>query len=252
MEDKKEELKKTNNGLGPGFMVILVVLFLIGIGLGFAAAKVIDLDVKEEPKEVEKEKKEDKKNLELSSDVKTKLERFVNAGSTYMVGGYSIIDDFKGGVTTVSKDTKIWMAFYNVYYVDKKGERNVKVSADEKSKITGQKPADIEPVDIIKISDFENEYEALFGEKAEYTLEDMEVCPLPKGTNKEADKFYLFHDCGGTTNIAYTSEITEYDSDFDYYYVHQVSKYKGEGTNEENKLVWKFDKDLKFVSTEKE
>ena len=61
MEDKKEEVKKTNNGLGPGFMVILVVLFLIGIGLGFAAAKVIDLDVKEETKEVEKDKKKEEK-----------------------------------------------------------------------------------------------------------------------------------------------------------------------------------------------
>ena len=72
MEKEKEEVldeekKSKNNGLGPGFMVILVVLFLIGIGLGFAAAKVIDLDVKEDSKEVEKDKKEEKKE-KLSLD----------------------------------------------------------------------------------------------------------------------------------------------------------------------------------------
>ena len=62
------EEKKNKKGLGPGFMVILVVLFLVGGVLGFAASKLLDEPVKKdnteekEKKEAKKEKTEEKKN----------------------------------------------------------------------------------------------------------------------------------------------------------------------------------------------
>ena len=103
MEDKKE-IKKTNNGLGPGFMVILVVLFLVGVGLGFAGAKIINLDT-EVPKEVEKEKKEEKetKKEEVKEEKKNTVETRSCVG-TYSGQG-AVLQDAQTGKNTMGTIT---------------------------------------------------------------------------------------------------------------------------------------------------
>lgn len=260
MEENKNEViygapKKSNGGL----VVVIVLLLLIVLGLGgfifvnkdklFNSNKTTDSGNEEV---VEKGK-----NLKLDTATKTKLERFVKAGTFTNPGGTNTIDYFKDGVTSITKMMKLKMAFINSYLIDKKGQRGVTLTEEERNAISGIKPDANETVSVLDKKDLDNEYKTLFGENPEYTYEEISGfktlgCPAPLGWDATTGKLYLYSRCGGTSAHEYSSEITSYDSDTDYYYVHQVSKYVNSEETIEYKLVWKFDKDLKFVSTEKE
>ena len=92
MEEEKveilEEEKNKKNNIGPGFMVILVVLFLVGGVLGFAASKLIDEPVKKDNTE-EKEKKENKKEEKEKSVTFTdeELNKYVSYISVTSLSG---------------------------------------------------------------------------------------------------------------------------------------------------------------------
>ena len=107
---------------------------------------------------------------------------------------------------------------------------------------------------IIKISDFDNAYKTFFNEEPDYTFKEIEFlgCPSPWGMNKELDKFYLFHRCGGVSESSYEPKITSFDTDGKFYLVHQQVK-SAYGREVDNfNLLWRFNKDLNFVSTERE
>ena len=116
MEEEKKEIQKTKNGFGPGFMVILVVLFLIGIGLGFAASKILDEPVKKDNTE-EKEKKETKKE-----ETTTKIEEKKNTVETRScVGVYS-------GQGAISQDAQTGKNTMGTITVDLKDDGTYKIT----------------------------------------------------------------------------------------------------------------------------
>lgn len=137
-------------------------------------------------------------------------------------------------------------------YVLTKDEINMMDAVDgikNDSTIIGEK------VTILKVSDFDSTYKDFFHEEANYSIDDLSKlgCPRVQGINKDLDKIYLFSRCGGTTVMSYNTSITSYDFDGENYLIYQKAELFNNATNsleESYRLLWKFDKDLKFVSTE--
>ncbi len=78
-------------------------------------------------------------------------------------------------------------------------------------------------------------------------------CPSAQGMSRESDSIYLFSRCGGTTVMSYNTSITSYKFDGDNYLVYQKCELYDNASDtveESYNLLWKFDKNLKFISTE--
>ena len=106
------EEKKNKKGLGPGFMVILVVLFLVGGVLGFAASKLLDEPVKESNTE-EKEKKEEKKepvvtNYAVTDEKVANLIKNIDVGALENCNGF---EDYANDKKVESKDVSSLKAY---------------------------------------------------------------------------------------------------------------------------------------------
>ena len=247
-----EENKQKNNA---GLLIIIASLIVVCIGLcGFIFMNRNNLFNTNKPKENKTEEKE-KKNLELTDDVKTKLNRFVEVGSEDSYGSVQTAPFFYNGKSEILESEKLIMAYVDAVKISKKTEYRV-LTEEEIQNIDGLKPETNEKVTILKVSDFEQSYKDLFDEDGDYKkLKDLGVkigCPAPLGMDANAGNMYLYSRCGGTTNVKYSKEITSYDSDTEYYYVHQTMKYESQEETKEYKVVWKFDKNIKFISTEKE
>ena len=248
-----EENKKSGK---TGLVVIIIILLLVICGMGaFLFINKEKLFSKEITKNetVEKTTKEIK-NLELTDEVKTKLERFTEIAVTPNVG-YGTMDYFINGVNSIDTKTKQKMTHIAIYK-DGKVTKDLTLSDEEASTLEGIKPEKNEIVDIVKVSDYKATYKDLFKEEANIDISELELtgCPFPGAINKEQDKLYYYHRCGGTSATTYDIKVTSIDSDKDYYYVHQEIVENNLATNETKttKLLWKFDEDLKFISSEKE
>ena len=183
-EEKKVEPPKTKNGFGPGFMVILLVLFFIGIGLGFAASKLLDEPVKEgttEEKE-SKEKKEEKKKDEVkeeelnvdSEPVTSLFENITNANTKYC-GYYGLFTNKKTTANDISMEDRS-LIMVNLLY---------KKLGDTEGKTYTKKEID-------------NLYKQLFGTNVSIQHGNVKSCPsLTYDSTKET---YTVgeHACGGT------------------------------------------------------
>lgn len=254
LEENKvvEEKKKGNKGL----IVVIVLLLLICCGLGgFIFVNKDKIFAKDEEK-AEKEEVKEKVNLELTDSIKEKLERFVLIGSNYDVGNTNTtLNHFIEGVTEIPKDVKLKMA-RNAVYKYGNVKQNEVLSGVDATNISGVQPDNGEIIDIVTKDEFNKRYKELFGEDAIYELEDLKYagCPAPLAINTSTGEMYLFHRCGGSGATSYDIKITSYDSDTEYYYVHEELVKTDLTTNqtENTKLLWTFDKDLKFIKTEKE
>lgn len=248
-------------------IVIIVVLLLLCVGMGtFIFINKDKLLLKESPKTKEENP------VVITDEIKSKLERFINAASHFNDDEIVTATYFNKGVTNISKQMKLKMVYNDV--VDLNGKdlagKYEEITDDELSGIqTSSSSGGTEmwkyvglPIGSIKISDFDNIYKQFFNEEAKYTIDELIDlgCPFPVGINKEYDKIYLSDRCGGTVYgdaaPAYSHTIVSYDVINNNYVVEQIAKDKlmyNNGAVETLKtynIVWTFDKNLNFISTE--
>ena len=189
-----------------------------------------------------------------------KLSRFIQAASFHSDTGYSsTAEAFYNGTTSIDNDIKFKMTMNVIYKIDHNYKSDVILSNEEISKMKRVFNDDIsgEAVDIVKISDFNKVYEELFHEKTNYSIDTIKniSCPSPWGYNGELDRLYLFYRCDGNAYSEYDSNINSIEEDNNYYYVHQEGSFKIDREVSdiiEYKILWKFDKDLNFISTSRE
>ena len=196
MEEEKveilEEEKNKKNNIGPGFMVILVVLFLVGGVLGFAASKLIDEPVKKDNTE-EKEKKESKKEEKEKSVTFTdeELNKYVSYISVTSLSGpaAAIFDTDSLDATKLSTKEKISYIADLVF-----------------SKATSS--ADYQ-YSIIAESDVKAAVEEVYG-PGTYERTTFNV-GCGDYTYKESDgKFYSKTGCGGTSAVSVSNIVIDY------------------------------------------
>lgn len=239
---------KNNNLMIKAF--ILLFIFIIGmIGYVCYYRGVFDNTTNEDVEESSKEK-----------NVKEYLNRFISAASIYSDTGYSsTAQAFYNGTNNIDSDIKYKMTYNVIYNIDNNYKSNVVLSTEEASKMTTIVPGDVsgEEVDVVKISEFNKVYEELFHEKPNYNINTISNigCPSPLGFNNDLDKMYLFYRCEGNSYSEYESVITSIEEKDNNYYVHQEGSFKN--SIEESdvivyKVLWKFDKDLNFISTSRE
>ena len=186
------EEKKNKKGLGPGFMVILVVLFLVGGVLGFAASKILDEPVKKDNTE-EKEKKEAKKEdvkeeeLDVNSEQVTTLFQNITTGNTKYCGFYGFFTDKKMTINDLDLETQEQIMLSKLY----------KDLYNAENSVTTGKTYTKEEVEKV--------YKQLFGKDYKVKHESIKSCPsfsYDEGTGK-----YTIgdHNCGGTCGPYATS-----------------------------------------------
>ena len=188
------------------------------------------------------------------------LEKFINAASIYSDTGYSsTAQAFYNGTTSIDNDIKYKITFNVLYYIDKNYKSDITLTNEEINSMQRVIGGDItgELLDVIKISDFNKIYKDLFHEKPNYTIDTIKniSCPSPLGFNNELDRIYLFYRCEGNSYSEYDSNIVSFDEDDNYYYVHQEGSLKPNAEESDvivYKVLWKFDKNLNFVSTSRE
>lgn len=237
---------KSKNGNG---WIKAIIMLLVGIVVGLGAYYGYDNYLSKDTK-VDKEEKSE--SLEINADVQKKLRNFVLTGLHFDNMGNSTYEYFLKGTTNLTKEIKLKMAFNNTPYDYDPG---VTLSAADVKKYMQDESDSSEKVGIMQKKDFDKSYKELFNEDGDYTTDDVGGCPMPV-YDKTKDVFYLFNRCGGTGEDEYVSEVEYYDSDADKYYVHSITTWNDlsekHRPSEDTKLLWTFDKDLKFVSTEKE
>lgn len=248
---------KDKSKKGSGWIKAIIML-LVGIVVGLGAYYGYD-------NYLSKDSKDEKTNNEVVDDVsfevKQKLSHFIDAASIddSVASDYITAKYFNKGTTKISDEMKLKMVYNATLryaqdnHIIDKSEIDEMVDStfnrNESSEIVG------EPVTIVRVEDFNQEYEDFFGEKPKYTIKDIKKlgCPMPLAMSKT--DIYLFHRCGGTTVMSYNSIIDYYKKDGDKYLVHTTGQEFNSATEEVTKTyktIWTFDKDLKFVSTEKE
>ena len=247
-------------------IIVIVILLIICIGMGgFIFVNKDKLNAKE--KTQTEEKKTNEILNEVTNEEKIKLERFIKVASIddTATNKNATITYFNKGTTELTKEIKLKMAYNDVVNFGTPEEKYV-LTDNEIVQMTTTIPKDqlggkdsngvpYETVTVIKTTDFEQAYKEFFNETANYTLADIENlgCPAPWGINKDLGKIYLFHRCGGATMSSYTTEIVSYEKDGENYLVHQTGRLSSnDDIIETYKLLWKFGKDLKFISTELE
>lgn len=244
-----EKEKKKTNKKSWVLVTVLIVILLIAAGWGgfLAGASYVSEKSMEKKREVKEEK-----GLEMSIAVQEKLEKFVLTGLRYGVVN-STYEHFAKGTTELPKKIKLQMA----YNATEKGRQTV-LTEEESNELIGEKPGANEEVEIMGKKDFDNSYKLLFNEEINSKLDDVDGlgCPAILAENKEETLYYLFSRCGGIGSSTITSTVKSYDSDAEHYYVHSESLWEDLSVSQEpsktTKLLWTFDKDFHFVSTEVE
>lgn len=255
-----EQPKKKSNAL------LVFLMFLIGIGIGFGAnygMSYFNKDVdKKESSVTEDTTKTDK--LELLESTKAKMEMIVEAATRCSAGSGNcdMVKKFFDKVDKLDNEMKYTITWNTFLYLGGLiGDRDsdvVDYSAMDTSLTKEQynllKPNDGLGFPVVSKSYFDNVYRQLFNEKPSYSIEDIDNigCPSPIGVSESLDKIYYSNECGGT-GYAVSGKVKSFDVDGDNYLVHSEITESTAGKDDVvYKILWKFDKDLNFVSTEKE
>ncbi len=248
------------------FLIIVIVLVVLILGVGLFIEIMVFNDKKSDGLKKGDFKVEDvdnkKDSVTITSEVKKKLERFINAASIED----SITSDvvtatyFNKGVTSIDKNIKLKMVYNDLFRFGNPTSNHTLTqeeisNMDDTTGIVNDPTVVGENVIVLKMSDFDNTYKEFFKEDASYTINDLSSlgCPSAQGMSRKADSIYLFSRCGGTTVMSYNSSITSYEVDGDNYLVYQKCELYNNAENvvkESYNILWKFDKDLKFISTE--
>ncbi len=255
----EEKVEKRSAGRVWWLTIVMIILLIAFFGLGYAlgASNIFNEVNKNIIDSTEEQNgKTDNAKIKLTDTNKAKLEKFINVATSYnsLLGGTR--DHFVGGTTTLPNEIKYKMTNIAVY-ADKKVTQDVTATEEIANKVSGLKPdyEHNEVVDTLSVATFKSTYKELFNEEFTTKFEDSfdwGSCPAPMAIDNEAGILYYFHRCGGATAAKYEEKIISYDTDKDYYYVHQELTVTSPDENTTTKLLWKFDKNLSFVSTVKE
>ena len=267
LEEKKEKQERSEKqryqrksaGYVWWLTIVIILLLVAFFGLGYAlgstniANDVIGKFDKSMGNDTEKDNT--KQKLEVTTETKQKLEKFIKVATDqkeYNSAKYEVRDYFEKGVTGLTKKIKLEMTNLSLFE-NQKVEKNVLLTAEEVEKLIGSKPniAIKETVYRAKAADFISTYKELFKEDLDLNFDDLAGvgCPRLISIDNTKENIYYSSNCGGSTAGSWGDNIDSYDSDNEYYYVHQTLTNTSNGAQETKKLVWKFDKDLKFVST---
>ena len=284
MEEQQEKQKKKsfwNNkkivkgkALSAWVIVMILIFMLFTFGLGLFLGK--ELFAKDNSNGGKPSNNAEPANTEantIDKNIEEKTKSFIAAAMYSNDGGDGIAVVFTKGINKLSADEKAIVTYNSLVNV-KNENKEVTVTPDKyKSEDDYWQGATITE---LSIESFKNEYKEFF--KEEVNLSSIKVgffgCPFVYKMDEELGNFYLSNQCGGTGSPVYQYKTYETSEDDNYYYVKQyvgTERYTDDGSKEykkvksdevvnvtsfegnENKfetVVWKFDKNFNFVSTE--
>ena len=250
-------------------VIIVFMLFTFGIGLSLGKELYGNKDNNEEKKAPKEEEKTNVKKGVTDTNAVSRLEQFVIAASyNDSVGnGYSSL--FMKGTTSIEQNVKYAVAWNSLIMIKQIPTTKVEIVPD-KYKDDDHFLGDITE---IAIDEYTNEYKRLFNQEPNYNEIGSYSfgCPGPYKIDTELGKIFIGKECGGTGNPEYYYKIYNYEEDDSFYYVYQyvavenpinktidkiksnetvnVSSFEGNEDKFET-VVWKFDKNFNFISTE--
>jgi hypothetical protein len=224
-----------------------------------------DNDSTDDPKEGTGELKE-----LTDQEVISKLNKFIEVG-IYTNDGYTTTGTlFALGADNISDSDKLLFTYQSAVSVNNKHKQLTEIPEKYKSEAGYLEPQfSFE----LNIDAFDKEYKSYFNSDPKYNDSDLinMGCPMIYKIDKELGIIILVNYCGGTDGVTYKYKNYKYEEDNKYYYVHQYvgsynqsdktfSKVKAnekvvvttfEGNEEKfETVVWKFDKNFNFISTE--
>ena len=179
-----------------------------------------------------------------TDNVKEKIDHFIEIGTYSDVGSAYLTKVFYDGVTELTKEQKLEMAYLGVYL----SKNFTKVEEVPEKYKDSEQFKDLETVGYkeMSISEYEKEYKYLFNEEiGEYEATEITGCPHPFLKDEELDAIYMSSQCGGTGNPEYKTETISETEEDGYHIITQKAGYN----DDLKEIVWKFDKDGNFVST---
>lgn len=179
------------------------------------------------------------------------MDDFIKAASNFSYSMSNTAEIFYNGITKdkITPAMKVSIAYMKLLEYDKKIEQTNEIPQNVLDAIGGTTG---ETATTVKISDYDEVYKNFFIEKFQYDSEEG-GCPYPRIVDETTGKIYLFHRCGGSGPLGvHLQKNISYEFDGNYYYVNQavIFKKNTDITDTKNdKVVWKYDKNLYFVST---
>ena len=264
----EEENKKSNK------IILIIVIIIVIICLGFFLVLKL-CDNKDNNESNNNENTETPTNIDgklvINDNIKNKLDEYINLNFTsHGVVSNSIID----GTSELSQVAKESITYNSV------SNQMVQLNKDqipEKYRNNDYWVSDGIIIYQLSLKTFEDEYKKIFNEEYKLDPEYYAIvgCPMVFNVDQELGYMFLSNQCGDTGPQRYLYLNYKYETDNDYYYVYQYIGYQKEGSEantieyikpkskeivdvdsfsgNESKfetLIWKFDKNLLFVSTE--
>ena len=246
-----QELKSKKKGVSGLAVFLLIILFLAaGLVGGWYVGHNNLLQIGKETTKKE-EKETTKETKEVSAEAKQKMDDFIDAATFFSYSMSNTAEKFYAGITNenVTPDMKVAMTYVKLLEMDKKSEQASEIPQNVSEAVGGTAN---ESATTVKISDYDEAYKSFFNEDPQYDTKNG-GCPYPRVVDKTTGKIYLFSRCGGSgPQGIFISKNISYDFDGNNYYVNQAVVFQKEvniPSVKINKIVWKFDKDLNFVST---
>ena len=264
VEAQNVEKKKGNKGL---IIILILALILIGagvlLGTGLIGGKTEEKEEKESTTTSEK----------IMSDADKKfMESFAEAGLYHDEGQGGLAVMFMGGKDGLSEEEKITLVYFSLVGVQKKAQKITTIPDKYNSEGYWHNARLFE----LPISTFKEEYKKFFQEEVvlSHVKDAIKACPFVYTIEEDIGMMYFSHECGGAGGSEYYHKTYKYDEDNNYFYLYQYIGEKATDTdgkvvfknpnsgqtveadsfegNEEkfDTLVWKFKKNLVFVSTE--
>ena len=248
-----------NKEKGNKSWLMSLIFLIIGLAVGVTFSSYINSYGTSKSDKKEPAVKEDAK-LEVTSEVKDKLNLFINAASSGYGDRGKYMKTFVDGKDSFA-DSEKYLIVYNALYYKNFVTKDVVLSEQEIGSLKDGKMVEYfktykdTALDTAKTEIFDSVYNYLFNtnDTKTYSNPSSELCPLQIGVNDEYGNIYFGKECGGIGGFTYEQSIKSIDIDGDNYLVHQEGTFISvPGGEEEVKLLWTFDKDLNFVSTVKE
>ena len=268
--------KKTVSGkaLSAWLITMIVIFMLFTFGLGLFLGKELFSEKTNKKKNDNNKDNEVNENVNVKKELNdsiaiSKLEKFVKVASYNNAIGDGIEGKFMTGTSDLTKKDKLQLTYQSLISISKIMRKIGSIP----DKYKNDDHFDINGTEEITIKEFDDEYKLLFNENPNYN--DVEIegmgCPAFYKVDRELGKIFIGRECGGTGYPEVYYKIYKYEEDKNYYYVYQyvakedpvnntINKYKSNEVvnvqsfdgNEDKfeTVIWKFDKNYNFVSTE--
>ena len=280
MQQKKQQKKsfwnnkKTVKGkaLSAWLVIIIVIFMLVTFGLGMFLGKKLFENKNDgnnsnnsNSNTIVEEQNNDKEQQE-------KINLFIQSALYSNSAGDGIADKFIRGYSSLTDDDKAIITYNSVINVKKLNAVVNEIPEKYKSEEDFWTGSIITKV---PIATFKNEYNYYFKENLTSLNDGLYLgCPMIYKYDEELGNIYFTNQCGGIASPIYKYSTFNNSQDDSYYYVDQyvgVERTKADGTlefvkpstgeivnvtsfegNEDkfDKIQWKFDKNVNFISTE--